>query len=525
MDILRNIFVFLGALGLAWRVGAVAPGNWLSGACTAGDPYTFEDYGDTSAFDLLAFKEWSVFNASSEAIEDSARFAVRQDASGAWGLDFSTGPAALGSDTDAYVVLGISADSAADPDARVGISLDPTDHTKLRVDNLYVKVRFTPSDATPEMDSLKEMYPSYAESQLPATGGLAVFTAPKLGLCVLQDGYFYVSRVVSGSDGEPGTGMAEDLTYEFCKSAHTYDEVGAGNVVVRIEFCTYAADAYAAVSRGFRIWVRNANDADSAEICVSEGLGYEWTTDAENGYTFDFSSLGKGSWLYCIDEALAASPDGLQMSIDSLGSANQIGFSATQGAFYAAWLNMGSTLDTYANLDTYDLASFAAYAAQGYANSEGLLYDWASRYGVTLTDYLQRKGPALRALAAEAGLSGEALTDWAFNAFLLDMDPADFNVSQRLTVTAIVPDEACVTLTVRGPEGCDLRAAQARAGRICLTAAESLDALPRAPKKLVADSALAFDSNGYAVITLPRGAVETPFMRVTLESSVDAENL
>ena len=143
----------------------------------------------------------------------------------------------------------------------------------------------------------------------------------------------------------------------------------------------------------------------------------------------------------------------------------------------------------------------------------------AARHGVTLTDWLQKKSPVRLMAAADAG--GD-LTDYAFNAFLLDMDPS-LGAELRLTVTGIVPEQDVVTLTVRGPEGSSLKRATAadRVGRICVSRAETLDALADAPIERI--DSLAFDGEGNATIVLPRGERETPFMKVTLQASKDVE--
>ena len=62
-----------------------------------------------------------------------------------------------------------------------------------------------------------------------------------------------------------------------------------------------------------------------------------------------------------------------------------------------------------------------------------------------------------------------------------------------------------------------------RAGRICIQRAETLDALADAPIEKIDAATMAYDSAGNVTLALPRGERETPFMRVTLQASVDVE--
>ena len=81
-------------------------------------------------------------------------------------------------------------------------------------------------------------------------------------------------------------------------------------------------------------------------------------------------------------------------------------------------------------------------------------------------------------------------------------------------------EDGTVTLTVRGPEGCTLRDATSRAGRICVTRAETLDALSGADKELI--STPDFNSDGSATLVL-KSEKPMPFMKVTLEASIDVD--
>ena len=142
METTRLLLWMFGALGVAWGAGAV-PGTWLSPANTSAQPYTFADAGVGTSFALpsASYTEWTVYNAASEAVEGEADYRVEADEAGTPYLAFN---AALASDTQAYLGLGIAGDAEG---LTGGYSLAPADGTQLRLDNLYATVRFVRSDA------------------------------------------------------------------------------------------------------------------------------------------------------------------------------------------------------------------------------------------------------------------------------------------------------------------------------------------------------------------------------------------
>ena len=314
MKVNRSLLL-LCCLPIGCALLRAAPGQYLTPACTEAAPYTFADVTEDS-FTFPTpddYPEWSIYNAGALASEASRPYDVESDADGIKALCFKADLADdenaydLADDENAYLTLGIRDTGGSAPLPLVPASTDDTDDTddRFRVDNLYAKVKFVPSDEPPTVDSLKEMYPSYAERQ-PEGGTLPMHQAAKLGVCVLQDGYFYISRVMSGTPSEPGTGTPASLNFDFCKSKYTYPELGGGAVVIRIEFRTFRNSENESITRAFRIFARNAADG-SQEVCLTEGRGYRWCIEESGSYAFDFSSLEKGDdcqWLYAFDNAV-----------------------------------------------------------------------------------------------------------------------------------------------------------------------------------------------------------------------------
>lgn len=481
-----------------------APGRFLTPACTEAAPYTFADAAKASfTFPTPAtYPEWSIYNAEVEASEAPRAYDVKLDADGVKALCFIPD---LADDENAYLALGIRAENGTDP-----LLLVPsTAADRFRVDNLYAKVKFVPSDEPPTVDSLKEMYPSYAERQLEG-GALPMHQAAKLGVCVLQDGYFYISRVMSGTPSKPGTGTPESLNFDFCQSDYTYAELGGGAVIIRIEFRTFRNSDDEPTTRAFRIFARSAA-AGSQEVCLTKGRGYRWCIEEDGNYAFDFSSLEDGDdcqWLYAFDNAVAAQGD-LYLSTDGLDRLQQLGFSATDGAFYSAWLEANRQILAGTSLaNTYSLGSF-----EPFVTSTGTLFelyaDWARSYNVDLTDYLvaSSSGTPLRLAASEEPTVD--ITEEAFNAFLLDVDPAK-KATYALTITGIVPvADGSVILTVCGPEGSTL----AKNADVCVRRAAALDGVSGAEALTVP---LSIDGAGRATLTLPATDTPLPFMQAVL---------
>lgn len=490
--------------------------GWLSPKATEDNPYTFlNQKGTTITLPSAAYAGWKVFNATSEAAEMPQDYLVSsaedEDNVGDGMLRFQ----GLDTEGKAYLALGISQNPGGEQNP---VSLESIPG-KLRIDNIHAKVRFVECSETPSIKDLMEMYPSYAETK-PTPTGLAPFTAAKLGICVGDDGYFRVSRVRSTTANNPETGMAEDYDYEFCKSKHAYATVGGGEVIVRIEFYTYEGPDASSFRRAFRIWVKDANGEanEGKEICVTEKLGYPW--QIENGiYQFDFKTVEQGDWLYAVDDAIAAAGghsqtgDGRGMMVAPLDALNHLAFSATDGGFYAAWMSQ-KVVDDAATLSTYATGAFTPFVSTFGAHYD-LYVDWASKYNVTLTKWLDNGVQTFSA----------STTDWtqhAFDAFLLYMDP-ETNEALRLRVTGVVPDEDTISFTVVGPEGCNLQDAVTRAARLRIRRAATLAEMATAEAQ---EYDILFSADGAtASFTVPKieNEVEQPFMQATLVPVTDCE--
>lgn len=501
MKVNRSLLL-LCCLPIGCALLRAAPGQYLTPACTEAAPYTFADVTEASyTFPKLeTYPEWSIYNAGAPASEAPRTYTVAPDDDGIKALCFIPD---LADDENAYLALGIRAEDGTAP-----LSLVPAAANRFRFDNLYAKVKFVPSAELPDVDSLKEMYPSYAERQ-PDGGTLPQHQAAKLGVCVLQDGYFYISRVMSGTPTNPGTGTPESLNFDFCKSEYTYDDVGGGAVIIRIEFRTFRNSVDESTTRAFRIFARNATDG-SPEVCLTKGRGYRWCIEETGSYAFDFSSLEQGDdcqWLYAFDNAVAAKAD-LLLSTDGLESLQQLGFSATDGAFYSAWLDNAQIVAGASLANTYLLGSFAPFVTTNGARFE-LYADWARTYNVDLTDYLVPSAGGEPLLLAASAEPTETTTEQAFNAFLLDMDPAA-EATYALTITGIVPAaDGSVTLTVCGPEGSTL----AKNADVCVRRAAALDGISGAEALTVP---LSIDAAGRATLTLPATETPQPFMQAVL---------
>ena len=453
------------------------------------------------------------------------------------GTLFFDPPTELQEDEQAYLTLGIRASD----DGSEGIRMVP-DQTKgrLRTDRVYATVRFIPSDATPDVDALKRMYPSYEASQ--PTAGEPVPTAAKLGLCVLQDGHFYVSRV-RGSGDDGGTGRPENFVYEFCQTKILYEDppadatdeekklyVGKGDVTLCLEFRSFqlppAEEGGMAgpVTRAFRILIKPADAGDEAYVSLTAGRGYAWAEQmTENGenYAFDWSSLeasDASEWLYAFDSAVVLSEDGLATyDASTLNTLSEMGFSASEGGLLNAWLGVDISLQTTTDLANrgLDAGQFTPYLSAGINSQSFAAYsDWATTYGVTLSDYLTTSA---RARSAAASGNGEQ----AFDAFLLYMDPAS-TIARRLVVSGIVPEGETVTLTLRGPEGGNLSAALNKGiSKVRLRRAATLDGLASATPEYYAQPHL--DAAGNVTLVLPRekDGEERPFIKAELVSTFE----
>lgn len=516
MTSMRYTFFSAVMVAFAMQTLSAATSGWLSPEATEANPYTFLDAtGTTVTLPSALYSGWTVFNASSATVETAQQYDVSSaadaDSVGDGMLRFKGQVA----DENAYLALGIRASATMDTPQ----TLEPVSG-KVRVDNVYAKVRFVECAETPEVSELMEMYPSYADSLPTENGELPPFTAAKLGVCVGDDGYFRVTRVRSGTADNPGDGLPENYTYEFCKSKHSYAEVGGGAVIIRIEFNTYESVDYS-YRRAFRIFAKNADGGE--EICLTEDLGYPWLIQ-DGVYQFDFSALEEGEWLYAIDDAIASAggvlPSGearamVDAPIDAL---NHLAFSASDGGFYSAWMSQ-ATLDDVVTLSTYDTSLFTPFVS-----APGAYFDlyaaWAADYNVTLSDWLKSSEGGLTPYAVDT--AADELTQHAFDAFLLYMDP-ETDEALRLTVTGIVPEEDMVSFTVTGPDGCNLREAVSRASRLRIRRAADLASLATAD---ATDYDIVFSSDGtVASFAVPKveDDVELPFMQATLVPVTDCE--
>lgn len=543
MDSKRYFLLLLGAFGIFRCALAAGLGGWLTPAHKEDAPYILKDAAGTSISSIVfpdaLYKGWTIFNASLESSEAPYTYEVRDDA-----LCFSEAntqgeTSGFKLDEQAYLSLGISADDTAFEPIRLVPSTAGT-----RFDYFYAKVRFAYSDTFPDMDAtdkngaplhLREMYTSYDDRFTdPETGERHLSVSAKLGICILPDGYFYISRARSLN----GTGEPDDFKFEFCRTKYTYkdlgcESVGSEPITICLEFQTYLADAtdpYAEMNcvRGYRIF---AKASGSSWLCLSSNRGYKWISGGENGYAVDFSSLEKGSgeddddhgWLYPIDNAYAAyvlseaDRTGEELFIDATGihSVQQLAFAATDGAFLSAWMKLAETqpqdfpVEEPSDLEGYILGGFEPFVKADPADPA--LAAWLAGYGVDLTDYLSK--------------TDDRSTD-PFNAFLLNMDPATAGSDLDLLITGIVPDEAAntVMLTVVAPEGSE---PVNGAAYLCVSRAETLEGLATAEPVYYKDSETVPDADNLnrVTLTIPYELTldagsqrQYPFMKVTLLS-------
>lgn len=507
MDLKRYLFLLTGAFGLLRFGFAAGPGSWLT---ESGSPYTFENAGKTSfVFPSADYKEWSIFNASSTASEREREYTVSQadDEEGPGMLRFNEG---LMADERAWLSLGISKTDGTTPEP---IEIVPTANGTLRVDSFSAKVRFEYSDVPPEVGldtlgkedvcHLLKMYPSYSAS-LPTSGLLPSYVAAKLGICVLSDGHFYISRVT----GLSGTATAEDLAFGFCKSKYSYADLGGGTVIIRIEFRSYlgrdATVPHLETVRAYRIFAAKADG--TGEVCLSEGLGYRWQMTKDSDYTFDFSSFEEDaecSWLFPLDNAYAivAAQTGANLDIRGLHTVQQLAFNATDGGFYSAWIATNRKVEDKVSLTGYQVGEFASYL-----EAPGAAFDtyatWASANSVTLSEYLD----------TDSDTSGAA-----FNAFLLNTSPeALAGTTPALSVTGIVTDKDAntVTVTVRGPEGCDIT--DLPAARLCIRRAATLGEVATAEAQYYDVSPTAQQTLTVVLPYADEDGTEYPFLKACL---------
>ncbi len=520
----RASFLLALALGLPLCAFGVDPGEWLTPACTADNPYSFDTYeeGDTFSFPTAAYQEWRVFNASSEAAEGEKTYTIATKDNEKY-LAFNGG-GALAQDSSAYLALEIR-DADGNP-----LVMSPETGAKMRTDNVYAKVLFVPTSDTPDPETLKEMYPTYADSKLAGTTQVTPYAA-KLGVFVNESGHFCVSRVRFSSNEDAGdSGTAEDYVYEFVQTDHTLEDLGGGAVIIRIEFQTYTdATGSQNYTRMFRIFAQDAAKT-KAEVCLTSGLGCQWSTKEEAGtggivYTYKYDFSVAGDCLPAWDTAVVLENDEniTLSSLAEIDELNLLGFSATSGGFYSAWLasnanvTSADVLQTYAS--TMSLAGFEPYVTDPNSSAFSIYTDWATRYNVNLESYLgQLPGTQTMSLMSTAD---DKDIEYVYNAFLLDMDPA-VDVTQSLTVTGLSPDTDQVAITVCGPTGAQL--ANLKAAKLCVKRAETPDGLTADDVYTVYPS-FTSDTQGNIIFVLPTtvNGRTLPFMKVTLDPLYPAD--
>lgn len=502
MDSKRYFLLLMGTLGFLRCGLSVEPGNWLSPACTSNSPYTFEGSGGSIDFPSAAYKEWSIFNASLETSEATQTYQISAegDAVGAGMLRFNE---ANKDDIKAWLALGIR-----DTDGAT-LELLPQGN-QIRFDNFYAKVRFTPSATCPSIEDLQEMYLTYEDRNSDRGSTTAALpVSAKLGLCVKDDGYFYVLRVYTSADSaNDGTTVANDSTsgdeeaihYEFAKSPVAYADVGGGTVIIRIEFQTYLGPnaEYDLPVRAYRIWASEPGGTE--EYCLTEGLGYRWTTTEEFGYSFDFSSLEDGDgcdWLFPMDQAYAIMDTTDYSVVDSV---HQLAFNATEGGFYSAWIETNAAIPDSTTLSAYKLGAFENYAVPAVSKNFDAYALWATKNNVDITEFLD----------SEEG------TQAAFDAFLLNTSPEALAETQvALAVTGIVTDKEAntVTITVRGPNGSDIT--NIPNAKLCVVRAATLDELATA-EPIECTATPTEQQTLTVVLPYAENGVEYPFMKACL---------
>lgn len=398
---------------------------------------------------------------------------------------------------------------------------------------LVITTRFEPSVEPPSFDLLKNLYFSFEDSK--NLNSNVVVGAAKLGICVDDDGYFYIARVVASSElsEDSSTQIIQELKFEWAQTKVAYMNkpanpvegvtyVGNGRVDVKVESYAFRAEED---QLGFSIAYRLLIKSDVLEnyVSLSNGLGYTWAaTDASEGaYAIDFESIGNGEWLFPID---AASVGTIENTLDAgtLDTLNMVGFSATAGGLYKVVMEEGTPVADVNTLSTYNIGQFATYGVLT-SPTFSLFSDWINRYKVTLENHLS-KTTSTRSVNLLSAV-GATTTEETFNAFLLDMDPK-LDVVQKLHVLSIVPDGEKMVLTVAGPEGCSLKNATARAGRLYVKRAATIEGLSSeesVPVDTIVGATMATDGD-HLCVTLPRQEdnIDLPFVQVTLEA-IDIE--
>jgi hypothetical protein len=466
---------------------------------------------------------WRVLNPTTREEESTSQaLKVRKDDEGNNYLSFDASTLS----EEAFLALRIGTISNENYTPYV---LKPADSetNKIITHELVITSRYEPSADLPSMELMKRLYGSYDDAI--AYSNVA-FYAAKMGVCVKDNDYFYIARVKANQDLNTTVGSSLDLTFEWVKTNIVYAPepanpvdgciyVGNGRVDLKVHACTYRAenDPFG-FKVAYRLEIRKAsNNPDDPYVSLSDGLGYIWTDGTEAGtYEIDFTSIGKGEWLFPIDNASVGTygndVNG-NLDLETLDTWNMVAFSASAGGLYKVELLDKKEIANISELALlYNVGNFANYATLTSSNFS-LFEDWVRRYDVNLTEGLT---PLTRSYAFSASTVDK--TSQTFNAFILDMDPT-LDVTQKLTVTAIRPEQKEMVLTVKGPEGCSLKNAISRAGRLYVKRAASLEALANAAFEPLVGASIATISEEELLVTLPnKDGEELPFVQVTLEA-------
>lgn len=521
-----------------------------------------------SSFNLVTdYKNaWCVLNPLSAEDETKTQtLSIRKDADNQKYLAFdgSTLP------EESFLALRIGSISN---DTYTPYNLCPEKPNVITHRSLNITTRFEPSGEFPSLADdekkgvglLRQLYPDYANA---SNMNQAYFYAAKLGICVKDDGYFYIARVRASDeliasmqgnqtlpsqglifewvrtnvaymdDPNPGTSTATTGVDSETTGQDVISYVGNGRVEIRVESYAFRADADSPhFVIAYCLSVKGPKNTDY--VSLTEGLGYSWLSNPTDGaYSIDFSSLGKNKaakWLFPIDNACVGTYDATshaQLELESLSTLNMVAFSASAGGLYKVELEEKADIPSLASLATIrEVGAFAAYANLS-SPMFTLFADWVDRHQVQLENHLSAlsDGRTISTLGTKlySESQGCETTEETFNAFLLDMDPKE-KVEQKLSVASVVPDDDCLMLTVVGPDGCNLKDAISRAGRLYVKRAATIADFATAtsvPVDTIEGAAIATDTclaDGKGVcITLPRkeGEKDMPFVQVTLEAA------
>lgn len=481
----------LASLSLGLCAGTSAYADYLR----SGETYTFDEFPLSVTLPNDSYPEWSIFNAFYDSTEASGIEQTVGSEGDTSVLEFDM----PNDDPTAFLALGIRAgDSTTEPlpilELPGGASANPpapTAYTR----TVSAKVKLVGGGTLPDIEAFTAMYSTADERE----GEYSAYarTAAKLGLVVAQaaDGnsYLYVTRVRFVT--EPDTDKVNQYWYEFCQTSHQVKE-GDGLVDVEILCRTILLPTGTPV-RAYMVMVDGSP--------VTDKIGYTWgETDSTNNnivYTFNHNSLGKGPWLFAIDEAEALIAAQNKITRTGMDTLTQIGFSANNGAALAsASVQHSLSYQLLASIDELENAGPLAQMAYPGAVGYDLYERWVSTKGgnglVTMSDK----------------------DEGVYDEFLMDM-VADPDTAQRLTVTGLTVEPNAtgtltMTLTVLAPEGAVLD----KNSLLCVRRAETLDGVADAEPVRYSATTVSPDGS-FATIVIPaeEAGVAKPFLKVTAE--------